>query len=383
MHRDDDKWSREAVALSKALMSRKSVTPDDAECQDLVARRLRQAGFSSHWIRRNGFTNLWARRGTGRPLFCFVGHTDVVPPGPAEKWTNPPFRPVERAGMLYGRGAADMKTAVAAFVTAARKFVGRHPEHRGSIAVLLTSGEEVTTPDGAECVVEWLKQRRVKMDYCIVGEPTSSSNLGDTIKNGRRGSFSGSLAVRGVQGHIAYANLVRNPVHIAAPAIRELVATRWDNGNRDFPPTTMQISNVHAGIGVCNVTPPEMRIDFNFRFSTASNPGKLKKKVCAILDRHGLDYRVKWELAARPYLSSRGPLLEALSGAIAEVAGKRPAVSTAGGTSDGRFIAGICPEVLEFGLCGNSSHRIDECVRVSDITGLAAIYCRVLEKLLA
>jgi len=314
---------------------------------------------------------------------CFAGHTDVVPPGPLEKWRSDPFRPTERGGRLYGRGAADMKTALAAFVTAATAFVRDHPRHRGSIALLLTSDEEGAAADGTVKVVERLRARGERIDYCVVGEPTSVERLGDTIKNGRRGSLSGRLVVRGVQGHVAYPHLARNPVHLAAPALAELAAAEWDRGNEHFPPTTWQISNVRAGTGATNVIPGELEVLFNFRFATASTAESLQARVRDILDRHGLDYVIEWTPAARPFLTARGELVEALRASIREVTGVETEVSTTGGTSDGRFIAEICSQVVEFGVPNASIHQIDEYVDLAVLEPLAEIYRRVLAKLLA
>jgi succinyl-diaminopimelate desuccinylase len=373
----------DTLDLARALIARPSVTPDDAGCQALVAERLRPLGFAVESVPSGPVANLWARHGVEAPVVCFAGHTDVVPPGPLEKWHSAPFRPSERDGRLYGRGAADMKTALAAFVTAAEAFVREHPRHRGSIALLLTSDEEGVAVDGTVKVVERLRARGERIDYCIVGEPTSVERLGDTIKNGRRGSLSGRLLVRGVQGHVAYPHLARNPVHLAAPALAELAAAEWDRGNEHFPPTTWQISNVHAGTGATNVIPGELEVLFNFRFATASTAESLQARVHEILDRHGLDYAIEWTLSARPFLTARGELVEALRASIREVTGIETDVSTTGGTSDGRFIAEICPQVVEFGVSNASIHQIDEHVEIAAIEPLAEIYRRVLAKLLA
>ncbi|MCZ7564211.1 MAG: succinyl-diaminopimelate desuccinylase [Burkholderiales bacterium] len=373
----------ETLELARALIARASVTPDDAGCQALIAERLRPLGFALERVPSGPVENLWARHGVQAPLVVLAGHTDVVPPGPREKWRSDPFRPTERDGRLYGRGAADMKTAVAAFVTAVERYVRARPDHRGSVALLLTSDEEGVAVDGTAKVVERLRARGERIDYCIVGEPTSAARLGDTIKNGRRGSLSGRLVVRGVQGHVAYPHLARNPVHLAAPALAELASTEWDRGNAHFPPTTWQISNVHAGTGATNVTPGELVVLFNFRFSTASSAEALQARVKEILDRHGLDWAIEWSLSAQPFLTARGALVDALRAAIREVTGIVTEVSTTGGTSDGRFIAEICPEVVEFGVVNASIHKVDEHVALTAVDPLAEIYLRVLGKLLA
>jgi succinyl-diaminopimelate desuccinylase len=373
----------DTLALARALIARPSVTPDDAGCQTLIAERLRAIGFKIENVPSGPVTNLWARHGTDGPLLCFAGHTDVVPTGPLEAWHSPPFEPVERAGRLYGRGAADMKTALAAFVTASEAFLRMRPAQRGSIALLITSDEEGVATDGTVKVVERLAQRGERIDYCIVGEPTSVARLGDTIKNGRRGSLSGRLQVRGVQGHVAYPHLARNPVHTLAPALAELAAAQWDRGNEHFPPTTWQVSNIHGGTGATNVIPGEVEVLFNFRYATSSTPDGLKQRVHAILDRHGLDYVLEWSLSAQPFLTERGALVDAMRDAIRAVTGIEAEVSTTGGTSDGRFIARICPQVVEFGVLNDSIHKINEHVAVADIEPLHAIYLGVLDRLLA
>ena len=340
-------------------------------------------GFAIEPIRRGEVTNLWARRGEARPLLCFIGHTDVVPTGPIEKWRSDPFVPTERDGKLFGRGAADMKTSIAAFVVAVEGFLAKHPSPRGSIALLITSDEEGPAVDGTSKVVQLLKKRGERIDYCLVGEPTCVSRLGDTIKNGRRGSLSGTLRVRGVQGHVAYPHLAKNPVHLAVPALTELAATEWDRGNEYFPPTTWQISNIHGGTGAANVIPGEVEILFNFRFSTASSPQRLKARVGSILERHGLDYELDWSLSGTPYLTPRGKLVETLSAAIRDVTGATPEVSTTGGTSDGRFVAEVCSEVVEFGPVNASIHQLNEHVDVGAIESLREIYQGLLGRLLA
>ena len=368
--------------LTEQLIACRSVTPDDGGCMDIVGQRLQRAGFSLEYINRGGVRNLWARRGTARPLFCFAGHTDVVPTGPLDQWQSDPFQPTVRGGVLYGRGAADMKGSIAAFVTATEAFVAAHPAHSGSIAFLLTSDEEGDALDGTVAVTETLAARGEAMDYCVVGEPTAVSQLGDTLKNGRRGSLSGKLTIKGVQGHIAYPHLAKNPIHLAAPAIAELAGTVWDHGNEFFPPTTWQISNIHGGTGASNVIPGHVDILFNFRFSTASTPEGLKKGLAEILDRHGLDYELGWTLGAKPFLTGGGELVAASVAAIRAETGLEPELSTTGGTSDGRFIAEICPQVIEIGPVNATIHKIDECVELAALPRLSAIYQRILAQLL-
>ncbi|MEN3373996.1 succinyl-diaminopimelate desuccinylase [Dechloromonas sp. ZS-1] len=368
--------------LAREIMSRPSVTPEDGGCCQLFADRLAALGFKAEFINRNGVTNLWLRRGETAPLFVFAGHTDVVPTGPLDKWTSPPFAPEVRDGMLYGRGAADMKSSLAAMLTATEAFVAANPAHPGSIAFLLTSDEEGDATDGTVAVVETLKARGESIDYCIIGEPTSVNTLGDMIKNGRRGSLSGVLTVKGIQCHIAYPEKGRNPIHEAAPALAELAATQWDAGNEYYQPTSWQISNIHAGTGATNVVPGQLEIKFNFRFSTASTPEGLQSRLTAILDKHHLDHEIKWTLGARPFLTGRGPLADAASAAIREVCGIETELSTTGGTSDGRFIAEICKQMLEIGPVNETSHKIDECIAVDALPKLSAIYHRILEKTL-
>ncbi|HET7765514.1 MAG TPA: succinyl-diaminopimelate desuccinylase [Burkholderiales bacterium] len=372
-----------ALRLTRELIARRSITPKDEGCQALLGERLARLGFKIETVRRGEVTNLWARRGTAAPLFCFVGHTDVVPTGPLDQWHSDPFVPTEREGKLFGRGAADMKTSIAAFVVAVEDFLAKHAAHGGSIALLITSDEEGPAVDGTVRVVELLKGRGERIDYCLVGEPTCASKLGDTIKNGRRGSLAGVLKVKGIQAHIAYPHLGRNPVHQVAPAIAELAATEWDKGNDAFPPTTWQISNIHAGTGADNVTPNDVEIKFNFRFGTASAAEGLKQRVHSVLDRHKLEYRLDWTLSAVPYLTPRGKLVDALSAAIRDATGLAADVSTTGGTSDGRFIAEICREVVEFGPVNASIHKLDEHIDLAAIEGLREIYQRLLARLLA
>ena len=375
--------SRSTLALTEALIRCDSITPHDAGCQLLMIERLEALGFQVEQLRFGEVDNFWARRGNGGPVLCFAGHTDVVPTGPMEKWHTPPFEPTIRDGYLYGRGAADMKASLAAFITAIEDFVQRHPDHSGSIALLITSDEEGVAHDGTVRVVDWLEARGETIDYCIVGEPTSTSTLGDTIKNGRRGSLSGTLTVKGQQGHIAYPHLARNPVHLLAPALAELADTVWDRGNAHFPPTSWQVSNLHAGTGATNVIPGTCEVKFNFRFSTENTADTLKQGVHAILDRHGLEYDLEWVLSGNPFLTEPGTLTAALGEAISEVTGLSPALSTSGGTSDGRFIKRIARELVEFGPVNATIHKLNECVAVEDIERLSAVYRRTLEKLLA
>ncbi|HEX8987936.1 MAG TPA: succinyl-diaminopimelate desuccinylase [Rhodocyclaceae bacterium] len=369
--------------LARALVARPSVTPDDAGCLELLAGRLAPLGFVLERIDAGGVKNLWARRGTAQPLVCLAGHTDVVPPGPRERWRCDPYAAEVRDGMLYGRGAADMKSSLAAFVVAIERFVAAVPAHRGSIALLLTSDEEGDAVDGTVRVVEALKARNELIDCCIVGEPTSFDAFGDMIKNGRRGSLSAKLVVKGIQGHVAYPERVRNPIHQAAPALAELASTRWDDGNEYFPPTSFQVSNVHAGTGAGNVVPGALEAMFNFRFSTASSVEGLQGRVHAILERHGLEYDIEWVLGGKPFVTPRGRLVDVVVAAIEAATGRKPELSTSGGTSDGRFIADICPEVVEFGPLNGTIHKVDECVAVADLEPLTDVYFGVLQRLLA
>jgi len=371
-----------ALALAQALIARDSVTPDDKGCQDVLIDRLAPHGFTPETIVVDEVTNLWLRRGTDAPLLVFAGHTDVVPPGPVDAWTSHPFTPTVRDGRLYGRGAADMKSSIAAFAVAAETFVTAHPDHKGSIALLITSDEEGPSVNGTVKVCERLQARGEQLDYCIVGEPTSVKHLGDTIKNGRRGSLSGRLTIRGVQGHVAYPHLAKNPIHQAAPALAELAAIEWDAGNDYFPPTTFQISNIHGGTGASNVIPAELAVRFNLRFATASTPAGIKAKIIEVLERHGLDYDIAWNLGGEPFLTPRGSLSDALTRAIEAECGVTPELSTTGGTSDGRFIAKICPQVIEFGPCNDSIHKVNENILVQDLMPLANVYRRTLENLL-
>jgi succinyl-diaminopimelate desuccinylase len=375
------------LALTEELIARASVTPDDQHCQKLLVARLEAAGFACETIESHGVTNLWAVKrgtdGTKGKLLAFAGHTDVVPTGPLEQWTSPPFVPTHRDGKLYGRGAADMKTSIAGFIVASEEFIAGHPNHRGSLALLITSDEEGPATDGTVKVVRALEARGERLDYCVVGEPTSTNTLGDAVKNGRRGSMSGKLVVKGVQGHIAYPHLARNPIHLLAPALAELVAERWDDGNEYFPPTTWQVSNLHSGTGASNVIPGRAELAFNFRFSTASTVEGLQQRVIAILDKHGLEYDLDWTVSGLPFLTPRGELSNALEQAIKDETGVTTELSTTGGTSDGRFIARICKQVVEFGPPNGSIHKIDEHIELEFIEPLKNIYRRVLEALIA
>ncbi|OHX14326.1 succinyl-diaminopimelate desuccinylase [Chromobacterium sphagni] len=369
--------------LARELIRRDSVTPRDEGCQTLMIARLEALGFKVEKMRHGDVDNFWARRGDAAPLFCFAGHTDVVPTGPLDKWDSPPFEPTVRGGLLYGRGAADMKASLAAFVTACERFVAAHPDHRGSLALLVTSDEEGVALDGTVKVVEALEARGESIDYCIVGEPTSEQQLGDTIKNGRRGSLSGRLIVHGIQGHIAYPQLAKNPIHLMAPALAELAATHWDAGNDFFPPTSWQVSNIQAGTGATNVIPGQCELQFNFRFSPESTAEALKERVYRILDTHGLSYELHWQLSGQPFITPPGALTRSLGQAIAETSGAQAALSTSGGTSDGRFIKRVARELVEFGPINATIHKLNECVAVDDIEPLSGIYQRTLELLLA
>ena len=370
------------LALTEELISLHSVTPADGGCQLKMAERLSPLGFHCETIASGDVTNLWARRGNAQPLLVFAGHTDVVPTGPLERWSSDPFIPTHRDGRLYGRGAADMKTSLAAMVVAVEEFVAAHPNHKGSIGFLITSDEEGPAIDGTVIVCNHLKARGEQMDYCVVGEPTSVNQIGDTIKNGRRGTMSGKLIIKGIQGHIAYPHLAKNPIHLAMPALAELAGIEWDQGNEYYLPTSWQMSNIHAGTGASNVIPGECIVDFNFRFATSSTVEGLQRGVHSVLDKHGLDYDLKWTVGGLPFLTPRGSLSEALSSAIKAETGIDTELSTTGGTSDGRFIAQICPQVVEFGPTNASIHKIDEHIAVSEIEPLKNIYRRTLENLL-
>jgi len=369
--------------LVQTLIARRSVTPADDGCQALIAERLAPLDFRAEVIRAGGVTNTWLRRGSTSPVFIFAGHTDVVPTGPLDQWRSDPFTPTRVDGHLFGRGASDMKSSIAAFVVAAEEFVRTHPRHPGSIALLLTSDEEGPAVDGTTRVVEALRARGEMLDYCLVGEPTSVARIGDTIKNGRRGSLSGRLTVNGVQGHVAYPQLARNPVHALAPALAELAATEWDRGDDFFPPTTFQVSNIHAGTGAGNVIPGTCVVDFNLRFAPASTAESLQARIEAILDRHRVDRSLDWTVGAQPFMTQPGTLSQAISAAIREVTGIETELSTTGGTSDGRFIATFCPQVIEFGPPNRTIHQINENIAIADLEPLKNIYRGTLERLLA
>jgi len=372
----------ETVALARQLIACRSVTPHDDGCVDLIAARLAAVGFRCERIDRGGVRNLWARHGHGTPLICLAGHVDVVPPGPVEGWTSDPFVATERDGYLYGRGASDMKGPLAAMIVAAERFVAAHPGHVGSVALLLTSDEEGAAIDGTVAVVDALQSRGETIDACIVGEPTSTRLLGDTVKNGRRGSLNGTLLVKGTQCHIAYPERGRNPIHMALSALAELAAVEWDRGNEYFPPTSFQISNVRAGTGIVNIIPGLLEVLFNFRFSPESTVDGMRARVHEILDRHGVEYELVWSLAGAPFMTGRGKLVETVSRAIISVTEVTPELSTSGGTSDGRFIARIAREVVEFGPVAESMHGVDERVRLADLGPLSVIYERTVEALL-
>ena len=371
-----------ALELARELIGRRSITPEDGGCQELIAARLARIGFACEPMPFGQVSNLWARRGKASPLVCFAGHTDVVPTGPLEEWHSDPFVPAVREGKLYGRGAADMKSSVAAFVVAVEAFVAERPAHSGSVALLLTSDEEGPALDGTARVVEVLKSRKELIDYCIVGEPTSVDTLGDMLKNGRRGSLSGMLVVRGVQGHVAYPHLARNPIHQVAPALAELAKTQWDKGNESFPPTTWQISNIHAGTGAGNVIPGSVEMDFNFRFSTESTEAALRGRLEAVLKKHGLEYSVGWTPGARPFLSQRGKLAQTILEVGKRHTGRSAEISTTGGTSDARFIIDICPEVVELGPVNASIHKLNEHIELAALETLPRIYLDTLRALL-
>lgn len=364
------------------LIRRPSVTPEDAGCQALIAAWLERLGFAVTRLRFGEVDNLWASRGTGKPLLAFAGHTDVVPPGPLAAWTSNPFEPVVRDGRLYGRGAADMKSSLAAFVTAIEDFLARHPRHKGTLALLLTSDEEGPAVNGTVKVVEWLKERGIGIDYCVVGEPTSTKTLGDTIKHGRRGSLNGRLVVRGVQGHVAYPHLASNPIHQLAPALAELAATEWDRGSPDFPPTTFQVSNIHGGTGADNVIPGEVEVLFNFRFSSAVTEAALRERVEETLRRHGLVFEIAWSLSGNPYLTRGRTLIDAARAALRAALHIDAELSTGGGTSDGRFIAATGAEVIELGPLNATIHKANENVPIEDPARLARAYAYIAENLI-
>lgn len=373
----------ETLALSKALINRNSVTPEDAGCQKLLCDRLEPLGFAVENMRFDDVDNIWLRRGTERPLLCFAGHTDVVPTGPIENWNSDPFDAEIRDGLLYGRGAADMKSSIAAFTIASERFVKDFPNHIGSISYLITSDEEGPSINGTVKVIETLEARDEKIDWCLVGEPSSKNTLGDVIKNGRRGSLNGYLTIFGQQGHVAYPHLANNPVHLTAPMLAELVEMEWDKGNDFFPPTTFQVSNLNSGTGATNVVPGQLDMIFNFRFSTEVTADQLKERVTALLEKHDLKYELNWVLSGVPFLTAEGELVAAAVESIKEVTGTDTELSTSGGTSDGRFIAPTGAQVLELGPRNATIHQVNECVEVDDLEPLEEIYYRIMKKLLA
>ncbi len=370
------------LALAKELISRQSVTPADAGCQDLMIERLKALGFEIESMVFEDTTNFWARRGTQSPLFVFAGHTDVVPAGPLSQWHTPPFEPTVIDGFLHGRGAADMKGSLACMIVAVERFIAEHPDHQGSIGFLITSDEEGPFINGTVRVVETLMARNELIDMCIVGEPSSTLAVGDVVKNGRRGSLTGDLKVKGTQGHVAYPQLANNPVHNALPALAELAATQWDEGNAYFPPTSFQIPNLQAGTGASNVIPGEFDVQFNFRFSTELTDEEIKRRVHSVLDAHGRDYDVKWTLSGQPYLTDTGELLAAVVAAVEEVNHQAPALLPTGGTSDGRFIAQMGAQVVELGPVNATIHKVNECVRIADLEKLTDMYQKTLNHLL-
>ena len=372
----------DVLELTKELINRRSVTPEDAGCQDFMKAWLAESGFENETMVFEDTTNLWSRRGNDGPVFCFAGHTDVVPSGPEDAWQTPPFVATEKDGNLHGRGAADMKGSLAAMLAATRQFVADYPDHHGSIAYLITSDEEGPFINGTTRVIDTLEARNEKITWCVVGEPSSTDVVGDVVKNGRRGSLTGDLVVKGIQGHVAYPHLARNPVHQAAPALDELAQAHWDNGNDFFPPTSFQISNIHGGTGAGNVIPGELHVCFNFRFSTEVTDKQLIAKVEDILDKHGLEYEIKWTFNGQPFLTDHGDLLTATQKAIASEMDFETVLSTAGGTSDGRFIAPTGAQVVELGPVNATIHKIDEHVRIKDLYHLERIYYRLLENLL-
>ena len=370
------------ITLAKELIKKASITPDDMGCQDHMISHIKPLGFNVELMEYSNVKNFYARKGDLSPLIVFAGHTDVVPTGPIDQWRFDPFSPSEDAGLLYGRGSADMKASLAAFIIAIEEFIDEHPNHNGSIGLLITADEEGIATDGTVKVVEALKARNEKIDYCIVGEPTSNKYFGDTVKNGRRGSLSAKLIVKGIQGHIAYPELIRNPIHEVAPVIDLLVNTVWDDGNEYFPKTSWQISNINGGTGATNVVPGEVEILFNFRYSTSNTADKLKERVETILVDHNLDYQISWNHSGNPYLTEKGMLVDKISGAIESVLNIKPSISTTGGTSDGRFISTICDQVIEFGPINASIHKINEHVNIKDVDLLKDIYKKTLENIL-
>lgn len=372
----------QTLELTQNLMARRSVTPADEGCQDVMIGRLEALGFRVERLRYGNVDNFWARRGGDGPVFCFAGHTDVVPTGPLEEWRTDPFLPSVREGVLFGRGAADMKSGLAAMITATEEFVAAHPQHKGTIAYLITSDEEGPSVDGTKRVVETLSSRNERIDWCIVGEPSSEQLMGDTIKVGRRGSFSGRLTVHGVQGHVAYPHLAENPVHTLAPALAELTSREWDKGTEYFQPTTFQVSNLNAGTGAPNVIPGELKARFNLRYSPVQTQEALKEVVEGILRKHGVRFSIEWYVSGEPFYTPPGRLSDAVGAAVQDVVGSRPKLSTGGGTSDGRFIAPLGAQVVELGVVNTTIHKVNECVRIEEIDALHRMYVNVLKNLL-
>lgn len=374
--------THKTIELTKALINRRSVTPEDAGCQDLMADILEPLGFTIEDMTFDDTKNIWARKGTEDPVFCFAGHTDVVPSGPEDAWQTPPFEATEKDGFIHGRGAADMKGSLAAMLVATENFVKATPNHKGSIAFLITSDEEGPFINGTTRVIDTLEARNEKITWCLVGEPSSTEELGDIVKNGRRGSLTGNLTVKGIQGHVAYPHLAKNPIHTSAAAFAELANTVWDEGNASFPPTSFQISNINGGTGAGNVIPGELNVCFNFRFSTEVTDQELIERCTAILDAHKVEYEIKWTFNGQPFLTDSGNLVEATQQAIAHCTGRETTLSTAGGTSDGRFIAPTGAQVIELGPVNATIHKIDECVKMSDLECLTDVYQDILQRLL-
>ena len=373
---------KSVITLTKELINRASVTPQDLGCQQMMADYLMPLGFEIENMQFADTTNMWARKGNTGPVFCFAGHTDVVPTGPLENWHTPPFQATEIDGYLYGRGAADMKGSLAAMLVASSNFIEKHPDHKGSIAFLITSDEEGPFINGTTKVIDTLEARNEKITWCLVGEPSSTDELGDTVKNGRRGSLTGDLTIKGIQGHVAYPHLARNPIHEATPMLTELSQMHWDNGNPSFPPTSLQISNIHSGTGAGNVIPGDLQVCFNFRFSTEVTDQQLIARVITLLDKHQLDYHIDWTFNGQPFLTDSGKLVEATQNAIAAITGRETQLSTAGGTSDGRFIAPTGAQVIELGPVNATIHKVNECVKMSDLESLGAVYEQILVELL-
>jgi len=370
------------LELTKNLISRRSLTPEDDGCQAMLAERLEAIGFKATHLRYEDVDNLWITHGNGDPVFAFVGHTDVVPTGPLDQWISDPFVAEIRDGMLYGRGAADMKSGIAAFVTAVERFIDEHPDHQGTIALLITSDEEGPSINGTRKVVDYLEENNIRIKWCLVGEPSSDKKVGDVVKNGRRGSLGGKLIVRGIQGHVAYPHLAENPVHKLSPALNEFCTRVWDEGNEFYPPTSFQISNIHAGTGADNVIPGEVEVMFNYRFCTEITEEELRAQTEAILDKYKLNYEIEWRLSGEPFLTAQGELLDAIIASVKEITGITPEVSTGGGTSDGRFIAPTGTQVVELGPLNQTIHKIDECVKIDDLLTLSSIYELIIKKLI-